>query len=218
MVTYLYKRYHKKLEQDFQRLALPQIKEYEASIAQACPGTYGIWEFIDGTVRPVARPLVDQEDYYSGHKGYHEVKYQGIVIPGGLISSLYGPDFGPVGDWKLWKECGIEQYLRALFKGSRDDAGRDDPMLYLYGDPAYSLSYGVIGPYSSRRAGVLTSAQLATNVQMCSAWIVVEWAFGLVLSQFSHEEKKRSQQTGLPLVGAYYVVAVLLTNCQTCLR
>ena len=104
VVTYLYTKYHK-LEWDFQ---LPQIKEYEATIAQACPGIHGIWGFIDGTVRPIARPLVDQEGYYSGHKWYHGVKYQGIVTPDGLISSLYGPDFGPVGDWKLWKECQIE--------------------------------------------------------------------------------------------------------------
>ena len=43
---------------------------------------------------------------YSGHEGYHGIKYQGLVTPDGLISSLCGPEFGPVGDWKLWKECG----------------------------------------------------------------------------------------------------------------
>ena len=33
------------------------------------------WGFIDGTPRPICRPTVDQENYYSGHKRFHCVKY-----------------------------------------------------------------------------------------------------------------------------------------------
>ncbi|KAJ8930729.1 hypothetical protein NQ314_016435 [Rhamnusium bicolor] len=29
------------------------------------------WGFIDGTIRPICRPSVEQEDYYSGHKRVH---------------------------------------------------------------------------------------------------------------------------------------------------
>ena len=89
----------------------------------------------------------------------------------------------------LFKDSGNDS-SRDNFGGDnfgRDDFGGDNLMLYLYGDPAYSLSYGVIGPYSSRSSGGLTAAQLATNMQMSSARIVVEWAFGLVLS---YGEKK----------------------------
>ena len=106
-------------------------------------------------MRPIACPEVYQELYYSGHKGYHGIKFQSIVTPDGLISSLYGPIFGPVGDWRMWKDCGIVDILRGLFTphvdvgvGANVGINRDMDILYLYGDPAYTLSYGIIGPFS----------------------------------------------------------------------
>ena len=39
---------------------------------------------------------------------------------------------------------------------------------------------------------------------------MVEWVFGLVLSQFSYGEKKRGQQIRVSPIGAYYITAVLL--------
>ncbi|RPB18597.1 hypothetical protein L211DRAFT_863844 [Terfezia boudieri ATCC MYA-4762] len=98
LIAYLYKRYQKKLEWDFRRLTLTQLRKYEATIARACPRIHGIWGFIDGTVLPIARPTANQEDFYSRHKGYYGIKYQGIITPDGLISSLYGPEFRLVGD------------------------------------------------------------------------------------------------------------------------
>lgn len=111
-VNYLFERYHEKLFWDTSRLTLDQLHRYEAAIQSAC-GFRGIWGFIDGTVRPIARPMEQQEQYYSGHKCYHGIKYQGIVTPDGLITSLYGPRFGPEGDWKLWKDCKIELIICA---------------------------------------------------------------------------------------------------------
>jgi hypothetical protein len=53
--------------------------------------------------------------FYSGHKKVHAFKFQGIMTPDGIVSSLAGPVEGPVGDWKLFKDLGIENVLRALF-------------------------------------------------------------------------------------------------------
>ena len=210
LVYFLYQRYHAQRFWDAQRLTLAKLQEYEHAISTSCKGINKIWGFIDGTVRPIARPEVDQERFYSGHKGYHGIRFQAIVTPDGLISSLYGPEYGPVGDWRMWKDCGIAAKLRELFTGTSES-----DMLYLYGDPAYSLSYGTLAPFSRRE---LSARENAMNIEMSSARIVVEWGFGLVRSQFSYGEKKSSQQTGLSAIGAYYIVAVLLTNCQTCLR
>jgi len=81
------------------RLSLQRLQLYAAAVT-ATVGVQElvIWGFIDGTVRPIARPLVRQEDYYSGHKGYYGLKFQSIVTPDGFISSLYGPELGPKGD------------------------------------------------------------------------------------------------------------------------
>ena len=156
-VNYLYQRYHRKLFWDPNRLTLNQLQQYEMAISSR--GCSGIWGFIDGTVRPIARPKKNQEDYYSGHKGYHGIKYQGIVTPDGLISSLYGPMLGPDGDWKLWKECKIKDRLREIFTDN------SEPILYLYGDAAYFSSYGIMCPYNSRG---ITARQDATNVELSS--------------------------------------------------
>jgi hypothetical protein len=62
----------------------------------------------------------------------HAIKFQGIMISDGMISLLAGLVERSVGDWKLFKDSGIEYVLRKLFS-SFETAD----WLYLYGDPAY---------------------------------------------------------------------------------
>ena len=69
----------------------------------------------------------------------HGYKFQSIVPPDGLLSSLVGPFPGPVGDWRIWRSSGISEILRELFIS--------DSPLYVYGDSAYAPSLVVIGPY-----------------------------------------------------------------------
>ena len=47
--------------------------------------------FIDGTVRPIARPGENQRVVYNGHKRVHALKFQSVVLPNGLIGNMYGP-------------------------------------------------------------------------------------------------------------------------------
>lgn len=44
--------------------------------------------FIDGIFRPMCRPTTNQQWHYSGHKKRHGFKFQAIVTPDGLVSSL----------------------------------------------------------------------------------------------------------------------------------
>ena len=53
--------------------------------------------FVDGTVRPIARPDEHQRIIYNGHKRVHALKSQTLALPNGLIGNLYGP----VGKGKL---------------------------------------------------------------------------------------------------------------------
>ncbi|KAK9365606.1 hypothetical protein V1509DRAFT_632523 [Lipomyces kononenkoae] len=49
---------------------------------------------------------------------------------------------GKIGYWKMLKESGLEVILKdinAMFA--------DEQFLYIYGDPAYSAGYGVMGPF-----------------------------------------------------------------------
>lgn len=52
------------------------------------------WGFIDGTARQICRPSINQQDYFSGHKRYHCLKYQAIATPDGIIINLQGPYIG----------------------------------------------------------------------------------------------------------------------------
>lgn len=68
----------------------------------------------------IARLEIAQRMNYSSHKGYHGIKFQAVVTSGGLISSLYGLKYGPVGDWKMWKDCGIQEILQCLVTSEQD--------------------------------------------------------------------------------------------------
>ena len=47
--------------------------------------------FIDGTVRPICRPGKNQTEVYNGHKRIHDIKFQSICLPNGIIANLSGP-------------------------------------------------------------------------------------------------------------------------------
>ena len=151
----------------------------------------------------------------------------------GLISSLYGPEIGPKGDWKLWQNSGLEEILRRIFRASSHplrqpstDSSTSSELLlreewkilYLYGDPVYAPSFGILGPYRAGGRRSLTAQEQATNIKMSSYRIVIEWGFANILNQFTSVEWKRNQKIGLSPIAVNYVVSVLLYNCQTCLR
>lgn len=61
-------------------------------------------------------------------------RFQSIVTPDGLISSISGPIIGSRGDWILWRQSNIEDELRRIF----EEAGvSEESRPFLYGDPAY---------------------------------------------------------------------------------
>lgn len=60
--------------------------------------SFCFWGFIDGTLNATCRPVLDQEQFYLGHKRKHGYKFQSIVTPDGLVSSLMRPFIGHWGD------------------------------------------------------------------------------------------------------------------------
>ena len=47
--------------------------------------------FVDGTVRPIARPDENQRVVYNGHKRVHALKFQSVALPNSIIANMYGP-------------------------------------------------------------------------------------------------------------------------------
>ena len=66
--------------------------------------------FVDGTVRPIARPDENQRVVYNGHKRVHALKFQSVALPNGIIANMYGP----VGGYNML--INFNQYLQSLVK------------------------------------------------------------------------------------------------------
>lgn len=70
----VYERFHHLLEDlDLVWLDAPAFAE---AIKDAGSQLDNCWGFIDGTTRPIARPVRNQSVVYSGHKRYHCLKFQ----------------------------------------------------------------------------------------------------------------------------------------------
>ena len=170
------------------------------------------WGFIDGTLNATCRPVLDQEQFYSGHKRKHGYKFQSIVTPDGLVSSLMGPFIGRRGDWKMVEISGLVEKLRAVNGGRRPAHA-----LYLYGDPAYCTVYGIMGPYKNYLGRPQTSAQEKFNKAMSRLRIEVEHGFAIHQNLWTwngfHLGLKIRQGAAIG-----YAVSVLLSNIWTCMR
>jgi len=44
--------------------------------------------FIDGTVRPICRPVEQQRILYNGYKRLHSLEFQAVALPNGLIGKI----------------------------------------------------------------------------------------------------------------------------------
>ncbi|KIV87417.1 hypothetical protein PV11_02965 [Exophiala sideris] len=137
------------------------------------------------------------------------------MTPNGVISSLAGPVSGRDGDFKLLTECGIDSKILGMYS---DRGVGEEEELYLYGDPAYCSSAIVIGPYKKPKRGQLSVDEQEFNTHMSSFRVSVEHGFGLAKNLWHGLEIKSKLRTGSSPVGAMIAVAILFTNCFTCLR
>lgn len=63
---------------------------YAAAIHNKGAALENCFGFIDGTVCPICRPIINQRTVYNGHKRVHALKFQSIALLNGLIGHLYG--------------------------------------------------------------------------------------------------------------------------------
>ena len=210
-IIYLYRRYKDKLAWDEDRLTFNQLSIYARAIHEKGGGSC-FWGWIDGNLNATCRPLLDQQEFYSGHKRKHGYKYQSIVTPDGLVSSLMGPFVGRRGDWRMVQLTELQEKLRTVNTGRRPALA-----LYLYGDPAYSTVYGIMGPFKNHPGRLRTKEQNIYNKRMSKLRIEVEHGFALHQNLWTWN----GFDLGLKLrqgAAVCYAVSVLLANIWTCLR
>ena len=84
----------------------------------------------------------------------------------------------------------------------------------LYGDTAYPLRPQLLGPFEGAN---LTAEQQLFNKKLSNVRECIEWAFWKVVALFAFVDFKKNQKLYLQPVGKTYKIAVLMTNCHTCL-
>ena len=135
---------------------------YRAVIYRKSGVDLRIWGFIDGTVRPMCRPRVNQCMFCNGHKRVHAMKFQVVTTPDGLICHLYGFVVGSRHLAGVLAESGL---LPQIQQHMQLPAGSP---YALFVDSAYPLS-----PYlqKANAGAALTQQQTTFNTNMAT----VEW-------------------------------------------
>ncbi|KXS08770.1 hypothetical protein M427DRAFT_106414, partial [Gonapodya prolifera JEL478] len=144
---------------------------------------------------------------YNGWKRTHAIKFQGVLIADGIVR-ISGPHNRKRHDSRIFQESGLSE---TLINHARLPDGR---RIQLYGDPAYGWNPLITAPFCSVR---ITDVQSMHNADMSAVRIAVEWCFGKVLALFAWVDFKENQKLLLQPLGLYNKVAVLLTNCHTCI-
>ncbi|XP_030766491.1 protein ALP1-like [Sitophilus oryzae] len=137
--------------QDLQWLDRNKMTYYSQAVHAKGGAMQNCWGFIDGTARQICRPSVEQENYYSGHKRFHCLKYQSVLCPDGIIVSLKGAFPGRRHDAGIFRESGLYNELEHVANFSPDEK------FSLYGDQAYGLMDLLITPYQGRPTTVSTA-------------------------------------------------------------
>ena len=191
-------------------LSRDRLLEAAEAVHGKCP-IPNCWGFIDGTGRPIARHTRGQRIWYSGHKRMHMQKFQGVTTPFGIVVHLFGPVEGSRHDAAMLRMSGLLDQIEAHLPARGPDAG---DVFTLYGDSAYPLRQHLQAPFAGAN---LTPPQRQYNSQMSECRIAIEWAFAEVAAKFAYVDLKKAQRLLHGSIGTFYRVAVLLTNCHTCL-
>jgi hypothetical protein len=204
----VHETHHHRLESWDQPFLTPdQLYTYAQAVHQCGAPLQNCFGFVDGTVRPIARPKYHQRIMYNGHKRVHAIKFQSIVLPNGIIGNLSGPYEGKRHDSTLLHESGVLPNLRRI-------AFYNNEPLCLYGDPAYPLGVHLQGPFKEPQ---LTPEMQEHNRAMSDLRVAVEWMFGNITKYFSFVDFKRQMKINLSAIGKTYVICALLENAHTCL-
>jgi AraC-like DNA-binding protein len=214
VAIFLFQRFRNKLFFDRRRLTQRRMEWFSRAIERQGGGDR-VWGWIDGTINRICRPTDDQREYYSGYKKAHGYKYQAVMTPDGIMSSLAGPTVASHGDWYVFVESGFEAEIVAIW---RDEQVDRDRRLFVYGDPAYCGSRVVMGAYKKPPGAQLTPEQALFNREMSACRISVEHGFAHVQNRWMRNAFQHVCRIGSSPLAAYYTSAVLLANIYTCLR
>nr|CAH7716800.1 unnamed protein product [Callosobruchus chinensis] len=166
-------------------LTADKLQQYSNAVAAIGAAVQNCWAFLDGTIRPICRPSVDQQLYYSGHKRTHCLKYQSLVTPDGLTISCMGPFEGRRHDAGILRESGLYGQLE-------DTTVFPEGHFVIYGDQAYGIRELILCPFPGLN---LNPEHEMFNNSMSTVREAMEWIFGKVVAEFAFVDFKKIKRT-----------------------
>ena len=93
MIDYIYQAHsHRILQWNDSILNLYSLEIYSNAITAKGSPLNNCFGFIDGTVsRPISKPGQNQRVVDNGHKRVHDVKFQSVALPNGIIGNIHRP-------------------------------------------------------------------------------------------------------------------------------
>jgi hypothetical protein len=213
LVCFLFRRFHRKMA------GIDRDRMDDLYLEELCRLHYAknqvmenIWGFIDGTVRPCCRPVRFQETAYNGHKKVHAIKFQSVTAWDGMICHVNGPWVGTRHDSGIFTDSGLQEIMEQM---PCVTLGAASTPMAVYADDGYALSPRVFVPYPDGRT---CARHHAFNKAMSASRVTVEWSYGRVVALWAALDFKKNLKLFKSPIGAYYLVACLLTNCISCIE
>ena len=95
ILDYIYSKFNQLLSSWNQDILQPnKLALYCSVIHQNGALQQNCFEFVDGTVLRISRPKINRKIVCNGHKRVHDIKFQSLALPNGLICSLSIPYAG----------------------------------------------------------------------------------------------------------------------------
>ena len=188
-------------------LSPDNLEWFANAIYQKSGALQNCFGFVDGTLRPVARPDQNQGVLYNGHKKVHSTKFQSVAVPSGLVANLFGPMEGKWHDSSMLAESNLYNQLVQYAVTPNGDP------LCIYGDPAYLHRPQLRGPFKGAR---LTQDEQEWNSAMSGVRVSVQWVFADI-NCFKFLDFKKNLKIQLGAMAKMYIVCTLLHNARCCL-
>ena len=173
--------------------------------------------FLDGTVLDIARPYRNnniQNSFYSGYHRSHNLNYQAIVFPDGMIC-LSDAVPGCLTDIGAWQNSDLRQQI-INNNDDREEAG--SARLKLYADKIYHTSPDIQASFNNRYAHYITLNEKSVNRMMSSVRIGIEWTFGTHFEKWKTLLVKGSMQLQKCPIEELMVATALCTNAYNILE
>ncbi|OAD76509.1 hypothetical protein PHYBLDRAFT_165036 [Phycomyces blakesleeanus NRRL 1555(-)] len=219
MIEKIYIKFYSALKFDYCQFRESNLMRFSRAIRERSPAMYCVG-FIDGTFNKIARPIVDQEGAYNGHYRGHGLKYQAVVTPDGITSSIMRLDCDRNHNVCMYCESQLDVMMCVAF----DFTSINGLCYYLYGDPACTTSDHMMILY--RRYNLMAyiffvlkmadEQKLAINKSMSAVRISAEHEFAHVGSLWAFLKYSQTQRSGQSPVGLYYIVGTFLKNLHVC--